>query len=135
MGPYIYDVHTEVWLGDEVGSSKFVTCLQILSCLNNRPIVYFSGWRSLGVTKLVIFIKVINVWLLIISNMKMKWSMKIDRDDTHDLQKDFDTLDHHEILLKKLKYIVFLPETVRWFKSSLKKWNLMVSFNQSLSEP
>ena len=44
--------------------------------------------------------------------------MKINRDDTHDLQKDFGTLDHHEIFLKKLKHIVFLPETVRWFKSS-----------------
>ena len=37
-----------------------------------------------------------------------------------DLQKAFDTLDHG-ILLKKLKYIVFLPETVRSFESYLKK--------------
>ena len=32
-----------------------------------------------------------------------------------DLQKLFDTLDH-QILLKKLKYIGFSPETVRWFE-------------------
>ena len=52
-----------------------------------------------------------------------------------DLQKDFDTLDHRGILLKKLKYIVFSPETVIWFKSYLKKRNLIISLNQSLSEP
>ena len=72
-----------------------------------------------------------------LSNQISKWNEAWNdtHDDTHDLQKDFGTLDHHEILLKKLKYIVFLPETVRWFKSSLKKWNLTVSLNQSLSEP
>ena len=36
-----------------------------------------------------------------------------------DLQKAFDTLDH-QILLKKLNYIGFSPETIRWFESYLK---------------
>ena len=36
-----------------------------------------------------------------------------------DHQRTFDTLDH-KILLKKLKYIGFSPETVRWFESYLK---------------
>ena len=33
-----------------------------------------------------------------------------------DLQKAVDTLDR-QILLKKLKYIGFSPETVRWFET------------------
>ena len=36
-----------------------------------------------------------------------------------DLQKAFDTLGH-QILLKKLEYSWFSPETVRWFESYLK---------------
>ena len=51
-----------------------------------------------------------------------------------DLQKAFDTLDH-QILLKKLKYIGFLPETVTWFESYLKNHNLFVNLEKSLSEP
>ena len=47
-----------------------------------------------------------------------------------DLQKAFDNLDHG-ILLKKLKYIWFSTETVRWFQSYLKKQNLIVSFDKS----
>ena len=50
-----------------------------------------------------------------------------------DLQKAFDTLDH-QILLKKLKYIGFSPETVRWFESYLKNRNIIVSLGKSLSE-
>ena len=50
-----------------------------------------------------------------------------------DLQKSLDTLD--QILLKKLKYIGFLPETVRWFESYLKNRNLTVSLEQNLLEP
>ena len=38
-------------------------------------------------------------------------------------------------LLKKLKYIGFSPETVRWFESYLKNRNLTVSLEKSLSEP
>ena len=37
--------------------------------------------------------------------------------------------------MKKLKYIEFSPETVRWFESYLKNWNLIVSLEKSLSEP
>ena len=50
-----------------------------------------------------------------------------------DLQKAFDTVD--QILLKKLKYIGFLPETVRWFESYLKNRNLTVSLEKNLLEP
>ena len=51
-----------------------------------------------------------------------------------DLQKAFDNLDY-QILLKKLKYIGFSPETVRWFECYLKNRNLIVSLEKSLSEP
>lgn len=51
-----------------------------------------------------------------------------------DLQKAFETLDH-VILLKKLEYNGFLPETVRWLESYLEKQNLILSLNKSLSEP
>ena len=51
-----------------------------------------------------------------------------------DLQKFFDTLDH-QILLKKLEYIGFSPEIVRWFKSYLKNQNLIASLEKILSEP
>ena len=50
------------------------------------------------------------------------------------LQKAFNTLDH-PILLKKLKYIGFSPDTARWFESYLKNLNLIVSLEKSLSEP
>ena len=50
-----------------------------------------------------------------------------------DLQKAFDTVD--QILLKKVKYIGFLPETVRWFESYLKNRNLTVSLEKNLLEP
>ena len=57
-GPYIYDVHMEgVWPHGRI--LKFVTCMQILLFLNERPIVHFFRWRgghrTWGVTKLVIF--------------------------------------------------------------------------------
>ena len=51
-----------------------------------------------------------------------------------DLQKAFDTLDH-QILLKKLKYVGFSPETVRWFESYLKNRELIVSPQKSVSVP
>ena len=51
-----------------------------------------------------------------------------------DLQKAFDTLDH-QILLKKLEYIGFSPEIVRWFESYLTNQNLIVSLEKILSEP
>ena len=51
-----------------------------------------------------------------------------------DLQKFFDTLDH-QILLKKLEYIGFSPEIVRWFESYLTNQNLIVSLEKILSEP
>ena len=47
-----------------------------------------------------------------------------------DLQTAFDTFDH-QILLKKLKYVGFSPEIVRWFKSHLKNQNLIVSLKKS----
>ena len=50
-----------------------------------------------------------------------------------DLQKAFDTVDH-QILLKKLKYIGFLPETVTLFESYLKNQKLIGSLEKSLSE-
>ena len=50
-----------------------------------------------------------------------------------DLQKVFDILDNQTIL-KKLKYIGFPPETVRWFESYLKNRNLIVNLEENLSE-
>ena len=50
-----------------------------------------------------------------------------------DLQKAFDTVDH-QILLKKLKYIGFLPETVTMFESYLKNQKLIGSLEKSLSK-
>ena len=50
-----------------------------------------------------------------------------------DLQKAFDTADH-QILLKKLNYIGFSPETLKWFESYLKNRNLIVSLEKSFSE-
>ena len=47
-----------------------------------------------------------------------------------DLQTAFDTFDH-QILLKKLKYVGFSPEIVRWFESHLKNQNLNVSLKKS----
>ena len=52
----------------------------------------------------------------------------------HDTQKAFDTLDH-QILLKKLKYIVFSSETVKRFEPYSKTQNLIVKIEQNLSEP
>ena len=57
----IYVDHTEGGWGEVL---KFVTCLEILLFLNNlrnRSIVHFCGWVGGGVTKLVIFVDVINV--------------------------------------------------------------------------
>ena len=41
-----------------------------------------------------------------------------------DLQKASDTLDH-DILLGKMNYFNFTPETIDWFGSDLKKWNIV----------
>ena len=49
------------------------------------------------------------------------------------LQKGFYTLDH-QILLKKLKYIGFSPETIRWFESYLKNRNLIVKVLRKASQ-
>ena len=51
----------------------------------------------------------------------------------NDLQKVFETLDHG-IILKKQKYIGFSPENVRWFESYLKKRDIIISLDKSLSE-
>ena len=50
-----------------------------------------------------------------------------------DLQEAFGTLDH-KILLKKLKYIGFSPETVGWFQSYLKKQNFVISPDKNASQ-
>ena len=50
-----------------------------------------------------------------------------------DLQKAFDTADH-QILLKKLNYIGFSPETLKLFESYLKNRNLIVSLEKSFLE-
>ena len=41
-----------------------------------------------------------------------------------DLQKASDTLDH-DILLGKMNYFNFTSETIDWFGSYLKKWNIV----------
>ena len=50
-----------------------------------------------------------------------------------DLQKAFDTLDH-DILLNKMKYLGFTSKTIDWFGSYLKKRNIVVSLDKTLSE-
>ena len=50
-----------------------------------------------------------------------------------DLQKAFDTLDH-DILLDKMKYFGFTSKTIDWFGSYLKKRNIVVSLEKTLSE-
>ena len=50
-----------------------------------------------------------------------------------DLQKAFDTLDH-DILLDKMKYLGFKSKTINWFSSYLKKWDIIVSIEKTLSE-
>ena len=50
-----------------------------------------------------------------------------------DLQKAFDTLDH-EILLDKMKYLGFTSKTIDWLGSYLKKRNIVVSIEKTLSE-
>ena len=48
-----------------------------------------------------------------------------------DLQKAFDTLDHH-ILLDKIKYLGFTSKTTDWFGSNLKKRNIVLSLEKTL---
>ena len=50
-----------------------------------------------------------------------------------DLQKAFDSLDH-DILLNKMKYLGFTQKTIDWFGSYLKKRNIVVSLEKTLSE-
>ena len=49
------------------------------------------------------------------------------------LQKVFDTL-HHDILLNKIKYLGFKSKTLHWFDSCLKKRNIVINFDKTLSE-
>ena len=49
------------------------------------------------------------------------------------LQKVFDTL-HHDILLNKIKYLGFKSKTLYWFDSCLKKRNIVINFDKTLSE-
>ena len=51
-----------------------------------------------------------------------------------DLQKAFDTTDHH-ILLKKMKYLGFSKNTITWFKSYLCERKFRISINTSYSSP
>ena len=48
-----------------------------------------------------------------------------------DLQKAFGTFDQQTVL-KKLNYIGFLPETVRWFESYLKNRNHIASLSSQM---
>ena len=50
-----------------------------------------------------------------------------------DLQKAFDTLDHN-ILPNKMKYLGFTSKAIDWFGSYLKKRNIVVSLEKTLSE-
>ena len=50
-----------------------------------------------------------------------------------DLRKAFNTLDH-DILLNKMKYLGFTSKTIDWFASYLKKQNIVVSLEKTLSE-
>ena len=50
-----------------------------------------------------------------------------------DLQKASDTLDH-DILLNKMKYLGFTSKTIDWLGSYLKKRNIVVSLDKTLSE-
>ena len=51
-----------------------------------------------------------------------------------DLQKAFDTI-HHQILLKKMKYLGFSKNTITWFKSYLCERKFKISINTSYSSP
>ena len=71
----------------------------------------------------------------ILKGLEPRKSTDIDlQNQLIDLRKAFDTLDH-QILLKKLRYIGFSSENVRWFESYLKNRNFVVSLIVSLSEP
>ena len=101
---------------------------QLIEHLEKNEIIfdYQSGFRSKHS---------VNNCIVHISNQILKgYEVKKSTDMILiDLQKVFDTLDH-QILLKKLRYIGFSPETVRWFESYLKNRNLIVSLEKSLSE-
>ena len=49
-------------------------------------------------------------------------------------QKAFDTVNHN-ILLKKVEFIVFSAETLKWFKSYLSKRKFKVHIKNNFSEP
>ena len=50
-----------------------------------------------------------------------------------ELQKAFDTLDY-DILLDKIIYLGFTSKAIDWFGSYLKKQNIVVNLDQTLSE-
>ena len=51
-----------------------------------------------------------------------------------DLQKAFDTV-NHDILLKKMEFIGFSEETIKWFKSYLSNRKFKVRIKNTFSEP
>ena len=51
-----------------------------------------------------------------------------------DLQKAFDTIDHH-LLLQKMPYFGFSTKVIDWFKSYLTNRTFIVNINKSFSEP
>ena len=102
---------------------------QLTEHLENYKIIfdYQSGFRSKYS---------INTCLAHLSNQILKRfeARKSTRMILIDLQKAFETL-HHQIHLKKLKYIGFSPETVGWFECYLKNQNLITSLEKTHSEP
>ena len=51
-----------------------------------------------------------------------------------DLQKAFDTIDH-KILLNKMTFLGFSPDTIKWFESYLSDRSFQVSLENSFSNP
>ena len=51
-----------------------------------------------------------------------------------DLQKAFDTI-NYDILLEKMKFLKFSPETIGWFKSYLSNRSFIVNVDSAFSEP
>ena len=51
-----------------------------------------------------------------------------------DFQKAFGTIDH-QILIKKMKYLVFLKNVISWFKSYLSERKFKININTSYSSP
>ena len=51
-----------------------------------------------------------------------------------DPQKAFDTIDH-ELLLEKMVHLLFLTQSIQWFKSYLTNRTFLVNVEKSFSEP